>query len=235
MSLILEALKKLERDKQVEGRGGFLVMAARPWPSETDNRRRVAAIVVGAVAMMAVGAGLAVWLVRGSSKPTIAADAAAPATSPAASAPVTSAPAAAVAPNTTPVAIVPAYAPPAAPTSAVPKAAAVAAPQPAAPAAIRASAAAPPDARVVTEPAGLEPREPAHMITAAAATKSEAAAPGGARFRLTAISEREGKPVAMLNDRLVQEGDSFDDVTVVRIGEGEVELKVAGKQTMVRF
>ena len=56
-----------------------------------------------------------------------------------------------------------------------------------------------------------------------------------ARFRLTAISERDGKPVAMLNERMVFEGDSWDDVTVVRIGDSDVELKVAGKTVVVSF
>jgi hypothetical protein len=34
---------------------------------------------------------------------------------------------------------------------------------------------------------------------------------------------------------MVFEGDSFDDTTVVRIGDAEVELKVAGKAVTVPF
>ena len=93
------------------------------------------------------------------------------------------------------------------------------------------------------------PRVPATVITsegattdpeaatAAAAAPVKPAAPAGPapRFRLSAISQRDGKPVAVLNDRLVFEGDSFDDVTIVRIGDAEIELKVAGKSMTVPF
>jgi hypothetical protein len=55
------------------------------------------------------------------------------------------------------------------------------------------------------------------------------------RFRLQAISVRDGKPVAVLNDRLVYEGESIDGVTVVRIGEAEVELEVDGRPLIISF
>jgi hypothetical protein len=224
VSLILEALKKLERDKQVEGRTGFLVMAARPWPSAGENRRWIAlGVAGGAFVMMALGAGLASWLWRSNARPSAAS---APAPAPAASAAL-SVPPTAMPPASAPAAVVPASS--AAAASAVsipaaPKAAALPSTADLRPSVPRAPAA---DAAETTEP-----RAPLQVIPPAPSPVPA----GAARFRLTAISEREGKPVAMLNERLVMEGDSFDDVTVVRITPpDEVELKVAGKPVVVRF
>jgi hypothetical protein len=41
--------------------------------------------------------------------------------------------------------------------------------------------------------------------------------------------------VAILNDRLVREGDSFDGIRVIRIGEAEVEIEVHGERRLIRF
>jgi hypothetical protein len=41
--------------------------------------------------------------------------------------------------------------------------------------------------------------------------------------------------VALVNDRLVFEGDSFDGVRIVRIGEAEVEVEVRGQRRVLRF
>jgi hypothetical protein len=41
--------------------------------------------------------------------------------------------------------------------------------------------------------------------------------------------------VAILNDRLVREGDSFDGVRVIRIGELEVELETGSGRVVVGF
>jgi hypothetical protein len=54
-------------------------------------------------------------------------------------------------------------------------------------------------------------------------------------LRLNAISQRDGRPVALINDRLLFEGDSFDGVKVLRIGEAEVEVEVHGKRRVLRF
>jgi hypothetical protein len=54
-------------------------------------------------------------------------------------------------------------------------------------------------------------------------------------FRLTAISTRDGEPIALLNDRLVREGDSFDGVSVIRIGATEVEIEVGGERRTIGF
>jgi hypothetical protein len=63
--------------------------------------------------------------------------------------------------------------------------------------------------------------------------RSEAGPAGG--LRLNAISQRDGKPVALINDRLVFEGDSFDGVLVLHIGETEVEVEVRGRKRVLRF
>jgi hypothetical protein len=79
----------------------------------------------------------------------------------------------------------------------------------------------------------------------AAVKVPEPAPPAGARikepklaagvFQLQAISAQDGHAVAILNDRLVREGDSFDGVKVVRIGADEVEIEVAGHRRVVKF
>jgi len=65
---------------------------------------------------------------------------------------------------------------------------------------------------------------------AAAMTPSRSAA-----FTLQAISEREGRPVAIVNDRLLREGDSIDGARIVRIAKDEVELELAGRRVLLRF
>ena len=54
-------------------------------------------------------------------------------------------------------------------------------------------------------------------------------------LRLQAISERDGTPVAVVNDRIVREGDRFDGVRVLRIGAAEVEVEVNGARRILRF
>ncbi len=54
-------------------------------------------------------------------------------------------------------------------------------------------------------------------------------------LRLNAITQRDGRPVALVNDRLVFEGDSFDGVKILRIGEAEVEVEVHGQRRVLRF
>ena len=41
--------------------------------------------------------------------------------------------------------------------------------------------------------------------------------------------------MALLNDRLVRAGDSFDGIRVIRIGESEVEVEVRGQRRVIRF
>ena len=82
------------------------------------------------------------------------------------------------------------------------------------------------------EPRVLQP-------TTTPSTGQEASAPAASAdpddLRLTAISQRDGRPVALINDRLVFEGDSFDGITVIRIGDAEVEVDVKGQRKLIRF
>ena len=65
-------------------------------------------------------------------------------------------------------------------------------------------------------------------------TPSDTTAPDP-EFRLTAISTRDGEPIALLNDRLVREGDSFGGVRVLRIGVTDVEIEVDGERRTIGF
>jgi hypothetical protein len=75
-------------------------------------------------------------------------------------------------------------------------------------------------------PAPVEPRKPAPSVSAASPAPD---------LRLNAISQQDGRPVAILNDRLVREGDSFDGIRVLRIGEAEVEVEVGGVRRVIGF
>ena len=62
MSLILEALKKLERDKQAPDRG-FLVVAHVPWATKAQGTRLWLGIA-GALLVLGLAAGVAFWWTR---------------------------------------------------------------------------------------------------------------------------------------------------------------------------
>lgn len=177
MSLILEALRKLERDKQAPERG-FLVVGAGSLPRA--GRRAAPGLATAVVLVLA--AGSAVFLLRP-----------APASAPA-----------------------PTQAPPA-PTTMLPPVP-VFAPAPA-----------------VSLPSGPTPPPPAAAPTTTTRVAPAAVPPAEPSYRLTAISERDGHPVAVLNDRLVREGDRFEGITIVRIGAAEIEIEVAGKRQVVGF
>jgi hypothetical protein len=178
VSLILEALKKIDREKQAPERG-FVVLGAAPWGS---RERASWGVLAGLVAIaVGVGGGLAVAF-RRPPAPAAAQHQVVPA---------------ARRTDATPRSPVPAAAP-SRPTLA---------PDPAVPA----------GAPATPRPGGA----PAGSATAA--------------FTLVAISQRDGRPVALLNDRLVREGDSFDGVTIVRIGSDEVEVEVNGRRRVIGF
>lgn len=193
MSLILEALKKLDREKEAPDRG-FLILAPATWPSRGAGRLP---LVMSLLALGLASGGLVagLWLAQARSAQRAMM---APATPPA------MAPAALPGPAGPPR--VPALAPGAA-RSARPPAA---------------------------EPADKTdlPESPRTERPPAAATP---APPPEARYVLQAISQKDGRPVAVLNDRLVREGDSFDGVSILRIGETEVEIEVDGRRQVVRF
>ena len=201
MSLILDALKKLEREKDAR-EPGVLVVGSVPWGARARSRLPLAAALAGTglVALVA----LALWPRDRPARPA------------AAPSPVGSAPA------TTPT------------TSAAPPV----------PAAVRASAAPPPEARRLSVPSaavgpaevpspGSAPAEEEESATSPSPSRVEAPAPDD--LHLNAISQRDGRPVALINDRLLFEGDSFDGVKILRIGETEVEVEVRGKRRVLRF
>ena len=183
MSLILEALKKLEREKQTQDRG-FLVVAHLPWATGPAGRSRWLGL---ALALAALGLLGTLFLLRGrEGRPTAA----------------TAPPKATV---------------PEAPAPSAPALEAVPTPPPVAP---RASA----------------PVVPAGRLPAPSLSPSPSPSPASEiELRLNAITQQDGRPVAVLNDRLVREGDAFDGIQVIRIGEAEVEVEVNGKRRIVRF
>ena len=53
---------------------------------------------------------------------------------------------------------------------------------------------------------------------------------------LQAISERDSRPIAIINDRLVNEGDKLGSIRVLRIGDDSVEVLLEnGTKDIVRF
>lgn len=196
MSLILDALRKLEREKGSH-EPGVLVVGSVPWGERSRTRR----LLLGAGAVLALSlAVLAGWLMRRDAAPSAVALPATAAPTPLATASVAPTP---VPPTPAPLAVEdePAPAPP-----------------------IRLSK--PP---VVEQPATAPERA---SESQAPTTPSPAVAHD---LRLSAISQRDGKPVALINDRLVFEGDSFDGVRVIRIGDAEVEVEVKGQRQVLRF
>ena len=167
VSLILEALKKLERDKQAPDRG-FLVVAHVPWAAKAQGTRLWLGIA-GAPARPGA---------RGGSRVLVDTPAA-------------------------PRSCVPAAAPPEA-TLAVP-----AAPRPSPPTA--------PALPAVSLPAPARSAAPARRRRRASPCDHSCLLPKG-ELRLNAISQREGQWVAVLNDRLVREGDEFDGIRVCASG-----------------
>jgi len=186
VSLILEALKKLDREKGTPDRG-FLVLAHLQRPLQGKGRAWV--LIVAAVGLAAAAVSGAAWW-RGRAAPTAptesgpSVDRAAPAT--ASALPTTA--------WTTPI-------------GPAPRSAAEPAPSAAA------------------SPAVVDPPEPTPSLKADIPTD----------LRLNAISRQDGRPVAILNDRLVREGDSFEGIRVLRIGEAEVEVEIAGVRRVIGF
>jgi hypothetical protein len=206
MSLILDALRKLERERDANEPPGVLVVGSVPW-GETSRTRRLA-LVAAAAGVLGL-AMLAGWLLRPVPR---APAAAAPSALPPVQAPATPAPT--PPPATLPAAVVPA--------------------EPTAPP-IRLSRPIPsPQPRVLPPSTATGSETPQPPAPAAESARPTAPAPAD-DLRLTAISQRDGKPVALINDRLVFEGDSFDGITVIRIGDAEVEVEVQGQRRVLRF
>ncbi|PYQ08375.1 MAG: hypothetical protein DMF82_01640 [Acidobacteria bacterium] len=199
MSLILEALKKLDREKKAPERG-FLVVGAVPWPAPRSRRWLPVAAVVAAGAAAGLALVLA-WRARGHED----------------------SPGRAVVP-TTMVAAATAVAP-------IPVTTLAAAPPPTLPPAAEGR----PRASETRTPAPPALAPPIEAPPARLKTPPARAAEAGAGLQLQAISERDGKPIAVLNNRVVHEGDHFDGVTIVRIGVDGVEIEVQGRRRTLRF
>jgi hypothetical protein len=235
VSLILEALKKLERDRHSHERG-FLVLAA---PTDAAAGRAWAKPAAMAAAAAIGAAALTAMLLR-SGPPRDPA-------SPEAVAAVSTgdrphAPAATLAAAVDPALVVPGSAPPTrvawpagatktpargAPSAAPAGAATASAPRGEEPAA----GSAPTEAEPASEP---EPEpEPEDETTQAAAsgTVSGPTAP----LRLEAISARDGAPVAVVSGQMVRVGDRIGQSTVVRIGAAEIEIETDGVRRVLRF
>jgi hypothetical protein len=85
-----------------------------------------------------------------------------------------------------------------------------------------------------TAPASPAGAAAPRLVPATLAAAVEPSRPAPA-FMLQAISEREGRPVAIVNDRLLREGDSIDGARIVRIAKDEVELELQGRRVLLRF
>jgi hypothetical protein len=180
VSLILDALKKLEHEKNARD-PGVLVVGSVPWGERRRSRWPLALASCGLVTLAAAGW----WWLRSTPHATTPAPASA---SPA--------------PTRSPVLATSPTAPP--PSTLAPSS---------------------------TDPAP-PPRRLAVPALEAAATETR---PAPVDLSLNAITWRDGRPVALVNDRLVFEGDSFDGVKILHIGETEVEVEVRGQRRVLRF
>jgi hypothetical protein len=190
VSLILEALRKLERGKDTPERG-FVVMTHVPWAQGGPGRSRLVGI---ALLVLAVAAGaLAVALWRGRPGKSSTEDAAARSSAP----PTTPSPAASAPPR-------PAF-----------------------------------EARALAiqslDRAAATPSAPSSQGASQTPLPTPRPEPALTELRLHAISRQDDQPVAVLNDRLVREGDAFDGIRVIRIGETEVEVEVRGQRRILTF
>jgi hypothetical protein len=76
---------------------------------------------------------------------------------------------------------------------------------------------------------------PGRRETRAAAPSPLAPRPADPELRLQAISERDGQPIAIINDHLVRVGDEVDGIRVLAIRGAEVDVEVRGRRTTLRF
>ena len=193
MSLILEALKKLERERTAPERG-FLVVAQPGWHVTRPGGRVLAVAGASAAVAGALVAAILLWPARDRQDAAPTREAEGPRLqAPAVAEPLPSAAAR--------VAVTPA------PRTAGP-------------------------ARPPAEAAAFPVPPPVTTTSAPTAPPADAAGPD---LKLQAVSEQDGQPVAVLNGRLVRAGDSFDGVTVIRIGAGEVEVEVGGRRRTLTF
>lgn len=225
MSLVLEALKKLDREKGREERG-FVVMAAAPWPARAAARWPMWA------ALGMASAAVIVFLVLRAERP-VSPLPAAPGVARAAGAPGVPAGSVAMAvPQSAPAAATARAGAPAIDgrgAAAARRALTVAAPAPDVPApAAPGSVLQPFHPPAVAAPSTVTP-------PAVAASAGTPAPPPDPVLRLQAISTRDGQPIAIVNDHLVRVGDEFDGVRILAIRGTEVDVDVHGRRTTLRF
>jgi uncharacterized membrane protein len=220
MSFILDALKKLEREKEAHD-PGVVMVGPVPWGERDRGRRGPRLALAGAVLAITL-TGVFLWL-RAEDSPATAPLPAATGAAPPLPAEV-ALPSASEAPDVAAVsgeatALEADATPPPSRRPPWPGAAPLAAEE--------APVAAAPEAPDLGEVASAE--APVERIEPATGSSS---VPG---FHLTAISSRDGHPIALLNDRLVREGDRFDGITVIRIDEASVEIEIDGRRRTIGF
>jgi hypothetical protein len=214
VSLILEALRKLDREKQTPERG-MVVLGPTAWARDEGRRRWVVPAVLAVLVLAAAFAGVGAWMWFGRKGP---------------------------APDVVPPA----------PAGAQTDAARGGSPSEALSLPSLSpgeGAAAPPFSPVAAPPATTLARGASRPATGARAKSSEDGEPSGeaspapapdkidaqSDLVLQAVAQLEGVPVAIVNGRLVREGDSYGGVLIVRIGAAEVEVEIDGKRRVVGF
>jgi len=92
----------------------------------------------------------------------------------------------------------------------------------------------PPSKEEELRPRDLSPARPAEADASARSPDPRAPAPGA--LVLQAISERDSRPIAVISDQLVREGDLIAGVRVLSIGADSVEIRLeSGRQETLRF
>ena len=112
----------------------------------------------------------------------------------------------------------------------------------ASPQSLKGGAALPPP--LIVEPLTLPEAAPSHpnpsaeagLLPAALASPHRAPAPARPALVLQAISERDSRPIAVVSDTLVREGDWLGSTRVLKIGEDFLEVLLEdGRRDFVRF
>lgn len=208
MSLILEALRKLEREKPAPERG-VVVMTSAGLGEARSHRGPWLWVMLGLAAGVAAAALFLEWR-----RPPRSATAHVPAV---AAAPPTTAP--------TPPMSVARSVPVALPSSSTPRAPASREPR-----------SPPPKLPVpVATPQPLPTPAPAPAMEPAAPPTTLAAPMPAPALVLQAITVLDGRPVVLINDRVLREGDEIHGVRIHRIGEAEVEIERDGQREVLRF
>ncbi len=222
MSFILDALKKLEREKQTR-EPEVVVVGPVPWGG-ADHRGGRRWLFLSGVAVAAIVGGAGWWLGSGSHFD------AAPKPMPTSL------------PEAGPIAATPAEPPPRVQPEppATPRRAAAPTPAPAPrrlglPGNEKGTPEAETPEPTVSERSAPPPAETAVVVEDLPPASPAADDAEDVAFRLSAISTQDGEPVALLNDRLVREGDAFGGVRILRIGATEIEIEVDGERRTVGF